>query len=239
MGVGKVVAVIAVVSVGEKIKSHCKFFLRMVSMNGFNSSPCTVLLPEDIIFLIIAPMVCDLSNSCILDSRGGNHASDFMVSKTGREMMMLQLPCCWKKPDSITLCDRDRDRVRDRDMEDVCMCRSGGYWCRYHHPIQYGLCQNVQFKWNSGRSWLYDPPADEYCVIQRGVIATQAYHLSEGITVEWIEDGERAKKVFTLPQCDLISTFQQIFKNSKYGISHVCCHGNGIMYGEKIDLFKK
>ena len=73
----------------------------MLSMNGFNSSPCGVLLPEDIIFLIIAPMVCDLSNSCILDSRGENvkfnYASDFMISKTGREMMMLQLPCCWKK----------------------------------------------------------------------------------------------------------------------------------------------
>ena len=205
-------------------------------MNGFNSSPCGVLLPEDIIFLIIAPMVCDLSNSCILDSRGENvkfnYASDFMISKTGREMMMLQLPCCWKKLESITLCNMDKDKDRDSGMDRV---RDGrGHWCRYHHPIQYGLCQSVQFKWNSGRSWLYDPPADESCVIQRGVIATQAYHLSEGVTVEWIEKGERVKKDFSLPQYDLISVFQQIFKNSKYGISHVCCHGNGIMYGEKI-----
>ena len=113
-----------------------------------------------------------------------------MISKTGREMMMLQLPCCWKKPDSITLCNRDKDKDRDSGMDRV---RDGrGHWCRYHHPIQYGLCQNVQFKWNSGRSWLYDPPADELCDT-KGVIATQAYHLSEGVTVEWIEKGERVK----------------------------------------------
>ena len=54
----------------------------------------------------------------------------------------------------------------------------GGSVCVLHQNRETRLIENILTKLRNNRTWLYDPPSDRN-IIDKRVIANQAYHLSE------------------------------------------------------------
>ena len=190
-------------------------------MNDFSSldsrQTAIIRLPEDVIFYVIVPMICDIKQCC----RWGGIQEDeskseinmtrafSCVSKFGRDAIKLQSEKCW----------------RIGGIENTCRLTSGSHiWCRFHYPMEFTLGQGVLIKIKNKRVWGFDPPVDGKC-IEPGVVADQAYHLSEG----WMNDSGKLEII----REDLVEGFLRLFRGSSFGISHRCCGGTGIMYGTK------
>ena len=56
-------------------------------------------------------------------------------------------------------------------------------------------------------------------VNERKILSSNAYHITN-------------QNILT--HSNLVKTFERIFEGSEYAISHLCCNGNGIMYGKEI-----
>ena len=96
----------------------------------------------------------------------------------------------------------------------------GRGWCVLHQHRETRLIENILTKLKNNRTWLFDPPSDRN-IIDKRVLANQAYHLSEHIPP-------------IVQQEELLEVFLRLFQGTDYGVSHFCCQGRGIMYGKII-----
>ena len=179
-----------------------------VSIGVSIGAATSALIPEDVIFYVIAPLLCPIQ-SCRKD-RDPNILNFMLVNKWGYDAIIKQLPSCWNRSKTSWLDNR---------------------WCILHYPMEHSLWDGVQIKIKNNRVWLFDAPVitgSSAEIITPGVVADQAYHISEG----W---KDRDGRFHQIPREKLVETFQRIFRGTTLAISHRCCGGLGIMYGRLLD----
>ena len=170
-------------------------------------------LPLELIFYKVAPFLTGY-NSCAFRKSDQTaedlEARSFLaICRWGEKAMLKQYPACYRY-----------SGIQGESGDLVKKLEGGRGWCVLHQHRETRLIENILTKLKNNRTWLYDPPFDRN-IIDKRVLANQAYHLSEHIPP-------------IVQQDELLEVFLRLFQGTDYGVSHFCCQGRGIMYGKII-----